>query len=190
MLGRGRPFAIEMSEVADSESVAGVLAQVEEEVRRRSAAKVCVKDLQVVTKRDVADNLKDEETEKRKEYRAVCCCSRPVTHESLQRINESFTPTVLKQETPVRVLHRRPLALRERTIFEMRLQPDSSDPHLLTLSLLTESGTYIKEFVHGDWGHTTPSLRDFLGDECRTDILSLDVQEVFVEWPPTVQRVK
>jgi hypothetical protein len=35
-------------------------------------------------------------------------------------------------------------------------------------------GTYIKEFIHGDFGRTQPSLCTLL--ECAADILSLDVE--------------
>jgi tRNA U54 and U55 pseudouridine synthase Pus10 len=35
------------------------------------------------------------------------------------------------------------------------------------------SGTYIKEFCHGDFGRTRPSLGELL--QCQCDILALDV---------------
>lgn len=35
------------------------------------------------------------------------------------------------------------------------------------------AGTYVKEFVHGDMGRTTPNLGDLLA--CEADILQLDV---------------
>ena len=43
-------------------------------------------------------------------------------------------------------------------------------------------GTYIKEFVHGDFGRTVPSFGSLVG--CAADILTLDVEEVHLEWPP------
>lgn len=42
------------------------------------------------------------------------------------------------------------------------------------LHLTTQAGTYIKEFVHGDLGRTTPSLGSLLGLE--VDIIALDVE--------------
>lgn len=42
------------------------------------------------------------------------------------------------------------------------------------LSLSTQAGTYIKEFVHGDFGRTKPSLGELVGIDC--DILELDVE--------------
>eukprot|EP00047_Mylnosiga_fluctuans_P014728 m.40750 g.40750 ORF g.40750 m.40750 type:complete len:85 (+) comp5630_c0_seq3:95-349(+) len=57
-------------------------------------------------------------------------------------------------------------------------------PNFLRLWLSTQAGTYIKEFVHGDFGRTSPSLRTLL--ECAADILSLDVEAINMEWPPAV----
>lgn len=42
------------------------------------------------------------------------------------------------------------------------------------------SGTYIKEFVHGDLGRTVPSVGSLLN--CRADILQLDVTNVEDKW--------
>jgi tRNA pseudouridine synthase 10 len=48
-------------------------------------------------------------------------------------------------------------------------------PHFIYLDLVTQAGTYIKEFVHGDLGRTTPSLQDLLGIiDIQCDILLLD----------------
>lgn len=60
-------------------------------------------------------------------------------------------------------------------IQELKLTKDSTDDHLFGLELTTESGTYIKEFVHSDFGRTCPSLQDVM-QSGKLDILSLDVQ--------------
>lgn len=44
------------------------------------------------------------------------------------------------------------------------------------LSPRIQAGTYVKEFVHGDFGRTRPSLGSLLG--CQSDILQLDVTAV------------
>ena len=38
---------------------------------------------------------------------------------------------------------------------------------------ITQAGTYVKEFVHSDFGRTCPSVGSLLG--CEADILQLDV---------------
>ena len=50
------------------------------------------------------------------------------------------------------------------------------------LDLVTEAGTYIKEFVHGDFGRTVPNMCTLLGH--KADILALDVTDLELEWPP------
>ena len=41
---------------------------------------------------------------------------------------------------------------------------------------MTQAGTYIKEFVHGDFGRTVPNLRTILG--VQVDIVALDVEVI------------
>ena len=49
------------------------------------------------------------------------------------------------------------------------------------LSLCTQAGTYVKEFVHGDFGRTTPNLCSILG--CDVDIIALDVEvSILFDW--------
>jgi tRNA pseudouridine synthase 10 len=63
---------------------------------------------------------------------------------------------------------------REREIVDFVVEEfDSED---LVLRLRTESGTYVKEFVHGDQGRTRPSLSELLGVAC--EVKALDVLEV------------
>ena len=108
------------------------------------------------------------------------------------RINSSFQAMKIQQKTPIRVLHRRPLAVRERTIESLELLPqvittcEENTHNKFLLRVTTEAGAYIKELVHGDLGRTKPCLADIIGGDCRTDIISLDVEEVFVDWPPNL----
>ncbi|OMH80536.1 putative tRNA pseudouridine synthase Pus10 [Zancudomyces culisetae] len=112
-------------------------------------------------------------------------------------------PFTINQKTPVRVLHRRANTTRARTIHTMTLkrhpQTENSSSHLYILHLTTDSGTYIKEFVHGDLGRTVPSLADILtrkteivtennnnsssDSELFIDLLELNVQHVDLPFP-------
>lgn len=51
----------------------------------------------------------------------------------------------------------------------------------------TQAGTYVKEFVHGDFGRCTPHLGALLpggSAATHTEILQLDVLEVHMpDWP-------
>ena len=93
-----------------------------------------------------------------------------MTDADLAKINGT-TEHLLQQKTPLRVLHRRTLMVRERTIHAMRATRLA--PRFVQLDLTTQAGTYVKEFVHGDFGRTRPSFGELLG--CSADILQLDV---------------
>jgi len=82
---------------------------------------------------------------------------------------------VIAQKTPLRVLHRRSLLTRTREISSV--QCALLDPHHFLMRLQTSAGAYVKEWVHGDLGRTTPSVSSML--ETQADILQLDVSWLF-----------
>lgn len=127
--------------------------------------------------------LKEGEEEKRKCYEALCWSEQAVTDEDLAQIN-AVRELEIEQDTPVRVLHRRTLMTRRRTIHELAARHE--DDHHLRLRLVTQAGTYVKEFVHGDLGRTRPSLGSLVGKPY--DILLLDVTEVCFDWPPRIEE--
>lgn len=55
---------------------------------------------------------------------------------------------------------------------------------MFILHVVTEAGTYIKEFVHGDFGRTKPSIGTIIDDE--VDIIALDVVAVNLDWPKEI----
>ncbi|CAN0236997.1 unnamed protein product [Discosporangium mesarthrocarpum] len=78
---------------------------------------------------------------------------------------------VVQQRTPIRVLHRRTLMSRPKSVYCM--EAEWINAHFFVLNVTTSGGTYIKEFIHGDLGRTNPSIASLLG--CQADILQLDV---------------
>lgn len=149
---------------------------------------VAVRDVQIVAKEDTAV-LKECEEDKMKRYVALCWSRNLVSDERLASLSSEVNVT-LKQKTPIRVLHRRTLATRERTVYNMSAERVDTEGDLqsnyFALSLSTQAGTYVKEFVHGDLGRTEPSLGNILGTEC--DILALDVVAVELDWPKSLGR--
>jgi len=139
--------------------------------------------------------LKEGENVKTKFYRALCVF-RDARNDSLPQLENlnKLRNVKIVQRTPVRVLHRRPLSPRVRTVYEMRARwakpyelkellhtaAESADMFFV-LDIKTQAGTYVKEFVHGDFGRTKPSLRDFLNIE--VDIIALDVTGINLKWP-------
>jgi tRNA pseudouridine synthase 10 len=175
----GRPFVLELSNARQGDLNDANLAEVQDAINR-ATTRIAVSDLQRITKNEV-NYLKEGEEDKKKTYRCVVWLSRHVTAADLQKLNESKELTV-QQRTPIRVLHRRSLAMRPKLIHSMRC--DAIGGHFFMLDLVTQAGTYIKEFVHGDWGRTIPNVGTLLG--CEADILQLDVLSIDLDFPPTL----
>ena len=133
--------------------------------------------------KDRCKQLNEGASNKTKSYSALCCFRTPPSEEISAKLNSlhKLKDVEIKQKTPVRVLHRRPLAVRPRLIHTVSAVPHATNPLLFKLSLSTQAGTYVKELVHGDFGRTVPNLSTLLGAE--VDIISLDVEAVNVAWP-------
>lgn len=177
MLGNGRPFLLEFVNPRQS-----VISQEEcgrlQETINSHTTDITVNSLTVVG-HQASELLKAGEEDKHKSYSALVWASQVLSPTDMACLSQ-YNDLVIQQKTPLRVLHRRSLATRERTVFS--LHGELLDDHHFILCLETQAGTYIKEFIHGDFGRTRPSLREIL---CQTvDILSLDVTEVGLNWPP------
>jgi tRNA pseudouridine synthase 10 len=61
----------------------------------------------------------------------------------------------------------------------MACQPLEGRPHYFKLTLTTSAGTYVKEFVNGDFGRTVPSVGSLL--DCHAEIVQLDVVDVHLQ---------
>ena len=183
MLGRGRPFVLTLLNPRNPSVSAGRLKEIQENINSSSEGMVAVHHLQTVSKSEFT-LLKEGEETKTKEYCALIWCPECITADALHAL-QGHKDVVVHQKTPVRVLHRRSLATREKVVHSMRCE--RVDDHHFKLHLSTQAGTYIKEFVHGDFGRTRPNLRSFLGQE--VDILALDVNDVVMDWPPGTSSV-
>uniref|UniRef100_T1IET3 tRNA pseudouridine(55) synthase n=1 Tax=Rhodnius prolixus TaxID=13249 RepID=T1IET3_RHOPR len=189
-LGRGRPFSVELIDPKKTIFTNEEMRKTEQQINELGNNKVTIRDLQIVGK-ECLNLLKDGEEMKTKDYNALCVLLGRVDSQNnpkeyciedcLQKINSIQTPLVIDQATPVRVLHRRALAIRQKTIHTMSGTKISESQFVLHLQ--TQAGTYIKEFIHGDLGRTSPSLGELL-EGYQVDILALDVQDISLDWPP------
>ncbi|KAL7575006.1 hypothetical protein ACA910_010823 [Epithemia clementina (nom. ined.)] len=120
-------------------------------------------------------NLQAQTESKVKHYGCLCWSQVeiPDDDEALNKLLGSF-PLEIQQRTPIRVLHRRSNMVRTRHVLTCRAT--RIDNHFFRLSLSTDAGTYVKEFVHGDLGRTIPSVSTLLS--CKTDILELDCEGI------------
>ncbi|KAI3413977.1 hypothetical protein GPALN_011447 [Globodera pallida] len=190
MLGTGRPFAVQLLNVrkaaclrthaSAAATLAALCAQINAGERARD---VSVHALAHVTAKQV-QQLNVGQEEKRKTYSALCCTRTPLADDApLRRLHTHAFPLQVAQRTVVRVLKRRPLLDRMRCVYAMHAF--ALDSHHFVLRLQTQAGTYVKEFVHSDFGRTRPSVAELMGVELgQVDIVQLDVLNVDLNWPP------
>ena len=82
----------------------------------------------------------------------------------------------LAQRTPERVAHRRADLIRRRTVFEVHppmIETLEDGVKVVELTMRCESGTYVKETVHGDSGRTQPSIASLLKTKCEVEWLDV-----------------
>ncbi len=150
MLGNGRPFILEIKK-PKKRSID--LEKIAETVNK--SGKVEIFDLRFASRKEIA-KLKSAEPGKR--YRVaveVDASEEEVRNAVRELIGE------IRQRTPTRVKHRRADKVRVRRVLDARVVEHSDGYYVI--EVLAESGTYIKELMHGDGGRTTPSLAEKLG---------------------------
>ena len=200
-LGNGRPFCMQVSG-AKTVPTEALLQQAVAFVSQRQGLNVDG-DVDLVLLREadrtVWEGMQKAAEEKDKGYACVVWTANAITKADLARFHQqcvsqngtnssnnssrssssssSATNNVLeiKQKTPLRVLHRRSQLTRTRHI--SNVETVLLGPHFFLLRLQTSAGTYVKEWVHGDLGRTSPSLSSILGTQA--DILQLDVVRLF-----------
>ena len=106
-----------------------------------------------------------------KTYRVTVKADSKVNKERVVEVALSFKNVHLNQRTPKRVEHRRADLVRDREILWVEAEVTGDDTFNLTLE--TESGTYVKEFVSGDDGRCVPSFSQALGIQCYVQTLDV-----------------
>jgi tRNA pseudouridine synthase 10 len=179
MLGEGRPFVMEIKNCSKK------CLPLDKLKDKSFTSKFLKDDLELgdvyTTDKSALTMLKEGAEEKTKTYKAVIWLSEPLTDQDIEKVNTHLNFTV-HQKTPVRVLHRRAGLVRDKIIHKMNIKGIPGNRHFATIELHTQAGTYIKEFVHGDFGRTNPSLSSVLGYQ--VDIVQLDVTSVEMEFNP------
>jgi len=167
MLGRGRPFVLEVK-APKHRSVD--LEEIARRVNQEAQGKVEVLDLSPASA-ELVEKVKDLKARKR--YRARVAFQSPVSEENLARALQGLVGEIA-QRTPVRVSHRRADRVRMRRVYE--LQGGLLAPREAEIEVLCDGGLYVKELISGDEGRTQPSLSELLGVPAR--VTELDVLEV------------
>ena len=168
MLGNGRPFVLE---IKNPEIRKLDLSELENDINNDNEGNIKISNLRFSDKDEIT-RLKDSEF--RKIYRIVLKGRKPIKKEKLKKVAQSLRDLKIGQLTPSRVAHRRADMVREKYIYGCQIE--SVDGTMATLTLETESGTYIKELVSGDNGRTKPSISEMIGVPC--EVTELDVLEI------------
>jgi tRNA pseudouridine synthase 10 len=172
MLGTGRPFVVEISKPKKRSLD---LKRVEEEINTGAKDKVEISRLRFTT-RDVVRKIKKAENAQ-KEYRALIAFENEISDADMQLLQEKLNGTLIKQQTPLRVVHRRADLTRERYIYKLKVKKISAKEALM--EVLCQGGLYVKELVSGDEGRTVPSVAELLKNPAK--IIKLDVLKVIME---------
>ncbi len=172
MLGTGRPFVLEVSRPVKRFVD---LREIEAKINVDAVGKVEVSHLRFTT-RDVVRHLKKGEGSQ-KEYRLLAEFENEVSNEALRTVENQLSGASVKQQTPLRVLHRRADLIRERYIYKVKVRKVSHKRALMEIHC--QGGLYVKELVSGDEGRTIPNVSDLLGNKAKT--LKLDVLRVIMD---------
>jgi len=172
MLGRGRPFVIEVKKPKKRFLSLRKLAKT---INDGAQGKVRVSGLRFANKDWVRQLKKTEAADK--VYRAIVEFDKAVLDKELAQIEKRLINAVVKQQTPRRVLHRRADLVREKHIYEAKVK--RLTPNRIELRLKCQGGLYIKELITGDEGRTTPNIAEIVG--ARATPLELDVLSVLMK---------
>ena len=165
MLGRGRPFVLE---VKNPQIRSIDLKELEKRINKYGEGRVEVNSLRFSNKEEV---VRIKKAAFPKVYHAKVVAEKEVPEEKLKEVVHSLQGKTIKQLTPLRVAHRRSIKTRERKIYHCRIL--ELNGKAFKLEIHTESGTYIKELISGDSGRTKPNVSEMLGIPCRVEELDV-----------------
>jgi tRNA pseudouridine synthase 10 len=171
MLGRGRPFVIEITRPRRRS-----VGLVEAEARINQAARGRV-EVTGLARSSAAEIERLGAARAEKSYQVRVRSRDGLT--GLDRALATLTGAEISQRTPVRVSHRRADLVRRRVVVSASVGSRSDDPREAVINIRAAAGTYIKELVHGDSGRTSPSLAGLLLRP--VEVVELDVLEVHDE---------
>jgi tRNA pseudouridine synthase 10 len=175
MLGSGRPFIIEVKEprkrLIDLSSVA-------EKIRSNSEGRIEVSDLKVSSREDLR-RIKTMAATTEKTYRAMVSVEREIGEDDIKRLITELTGAMIKQRTPLRVLHRRADKIRVKKVHGLQIRMIS--PNKMEATIRSQGGLYVKELVTGDNDRTTPSFSEILNTKAECSELDvIDVADQFI----------
>lgn len=167
MLGRGRPFVVEIKEPHIRNLNLELLSN---RINEFAEGNVEVLDLKYVEK-DRKGVIKCSSTNTRKVYKALINVEKDIKKDQLDLL---MSLKIIEQRTPQRVSHRRADKIRTREIKKISTKWINARNFEMTVEC--EGGLYIKELISGDGGRTKPSISEIL--ETPAHCAQLDVLKV------------
>jgi tRNA pseudouridine synthase 10 len=169
MLGDGRPFVLEIKEPKRRKLD---LKKINEIVNNYSKGKTEYNYLKFTEKKRKAE-IKVSSPDTFKIYRALVECEEKIEQEDLEKLKQ-LENTIIKQQTPQRVAHRRADKIREREVKD--LSTNLIDFYSFEMIVKTQGGLYIKELISSDDNRTKPNVSEIL--KTKAVCKELDVIEV------------
>jgi tRNA pseudouridine synthase 10 len=179
MLGNGRPFVLE---IINPRCRKIALDTATKQINKYSKGKVKVANLRFANKK-VVKGLKASATISKKVYKAIIHVETPIRQEDLLILKRWTMPFEVEQRTPQRVLHRRANRLRRKSVFEMQVK--LLKKRAFELIICCQGGLYVKEFISGDNGRTTPSIAEILNKATichQLDVMNVEISEEKLPW--------
>ena len=165
MLGNGRPFVMEVRRPHRRDLD---FAELERQINEGAKGVVEVEGLRRSSR---AEMQAIKGSTHPKTYRVRVRFQAAVGHGKLNEVVTSLAGKPISQLTPNRVAHRRANLDRHRTV--RRIEIESVNGPEVVFVVEADSGTYIKELMHGDGGRTQPNVAALVGMPC--EVLELDV---------------
>ena len=172
MLGRGRPFVVEVDEPRRRFLD---LQRLEKRVNDEGKGRVKVSNLRFGDKSAVRKLKRGEMSQK--EYRVLVGFEDEIRKGDLRLLEKNLKNVLVSQRTPNRVLHRRADLTREKYIYDVKVKKLSL--RKAEMRIRCQGGLYVKELVSGDEGRTTPNVSQILENKAKP--LKLDVLNVIME---------
>jgi tRNA pseudouridine synthase 10 len=175
MLGSGRPFIIELKEPKTRSTD---FQWISDKISKDSELRVEVSDLRPSSREELR-KIKTMATKAEKTYRAIVTVEREVGEEDITKLTSELSGAIIRQRTPLRVVHRRADKVRMKKVHELQIKLIT--PLKMEMTIRTQGGLYVKELVTGDDGRTVPSFSGILGAkaECH-DLDVINVSDQFI----------
>ncbi|UKJ87956.1 tRNA pseudouridine(55) synthase [Theileria orientalis] len=121
--------------------------------------------------KNVRKQIQNQSELNSKSYNCLIFSEEKLSYHKVKEIENYEYPMAIKQSNPIRISHRRAQDVRNKMIYDLKL--DLIHPRVILMYIETQAGLYIKEFVNGDLGRTNPSLKGML--KTKLHVVKLDV---------------